>query len=240
MSERKDRPKVVLVADRTLSAKYKILFEGIFATMQTTQVPEIAMRHFVSPPVATDGSGRAKTAPLGLRRLESALLKYTNLQQHDIVCTTPEALPGLLGPWVKVVGFSSSDPLGMGMSNTTTANFWKGQLYTKYWTKQMLQIILNARKKYDFKVVAGGAGAWQLTRYSEKIAEECIDIIFEGYFEYLGLRLFEDIVNDRTTENYFCEKKTCIEKAQPITGASLLGIIELSRGCGRGCSRPGR
>ena len=235
MSERKDRPKVVLVADRTLSAKYKILFEGIFATMQTTQVPEIAMRHFVSPPVSTDGSGRAKTAPLGLRRLESALLKYTNLQQHDIVCTTPEAMPGLLGPWVKVVGFSSSDPLGMGMSNTTTANFWKGQLYTKYWTKQMLQIILNARKKYDFKVVAGGAGAWQLTRYSEKIAEECIDIIFEGYFENLGLRLFEDIVNNRTTENYFCEKKTCIEKAQPITGASLLGIIELSRGCGRGC-----
>ncbi len=235
MSERKDGPKVVLVADRTLSADYKILFEGIFATMQTTQVPELVMRHFVSPAVATDSYGRAATSPLGLRRLESALLKYANLQQQDIVCTTPEALPGLLGPWVKVVGFSSSDPLGMGMSNTTTANFWKGQLYTKYWTKHMLQIILDAKKKYEFKVVAGGAGAWQLTRYSEKIAEECIDIIFEGYFENLGPKLFEDIVNDRTTENYFCERKTCFEKAQPITNASMLGIIELSRGCGRGC-----
>lgn len=235
MNERPLRPSVVLVADRTLSADYKILFEGIFATLQTTQVPEIVMRRFVSPPVATDSFGRAKTAPLGLRRIESAIRKFTNLQDGDVVCTTPEALSSLLGPWVKVVGFSSSDPLGKGMSNTTTASFWKGQLYTSYWTKQMLQVILQAKKKYNFKVVAGGAGAWQLTRYSEKIARECIDVIFEGYFEGSGPKLFADIVNDRPAEKHFCEKHTFTEKAQPINGASMLGIIELSRGCGRGC-----
>jgi radical SAM superfamily enzyme YgiQ (UPF0313 family) len=235
VSERKDGPKVVLVADRTLNAEYKILFEGIFATMQTTKVPEIIMRRFVSPPVATDISGRAKTAPLGLRRLESALLRFTDLQEQDVVCTTPESLPGLLGPWVKVVGFSSSDPLGKGMSNTTTDNFWSGELYTKYWTRQMLQVILQAKKKYKFKVVAGGAGAWQLIRYSEKITRECIDVIFEGYFENSGPKLFSDIVNDRPIEDHFCEKKPFTEKVQPINGGSMLGIVELSRGCGRGC-----
>ena len=34
---------------------------------------------------------------------------------------------------------------------------------------------------------------------------------------------------------HFSEKSTCAEKIQPIKGASTLGIIELSRGCGRGC-----
>ncbi len=229
------KPSVILVADRTLSSNYQILFEGIFATMQTTKVPELAMKLLVSPKMPVDRQGRAKAVPLGLRRLEAALIEQGVVNENDIVCTTPDALDSILGPWVKIVGVSSSDPLGRGMSNTTTVKFWSGELYTKVWTARMMTKLKKAKDKYHFKMIGGGAGAWQWQNDPQECQNHGIDYLFLGYSESKGVLLIRDLLNDNDAAFTTVEKGNAASHIPKIRNASLLGIIELSRGCGKGC-----
>jgi radical SAM superfamily enzyme YgiQ (UPF0313 family) len=198
-------------------------------------VPEVLMRHFLTPKVKTDAQGRAYTAALGLRRIESSLRTDAGLKPGDVVCTTPERIAGLLGPWVRLVLFSSSDPLGQGMSNTTTSSFWRGEVYTSLWTRKILHQLKEAKQRHPFKVVLGGAGAWQCAAYPDRIRDLGIDVIYEGYFEDAGPELILDLLEGRQVAPHITATGTGVERVRPICGGSMMGIIELSRGCGRGC-----
>src|SRR5262245_62975850 len=94
---------VVLTADRTLMADYPVLFDGMMGTIQTTSVPEPIMRNIIAPPLPSDGLA-ARKAPLGLRRIEAALLN-DGFRREDVILCTPEDLDKCVGP--KKIGRAS-------------------------------------------------------------------------------------------------------------------------------------
>src|SRR5262245_11296628 len=145
---------IVLTADRTLMADYPVLFDGMMGTIQTTSVPELIMRTMVAPRMPTDGVA-ARKAPLGLRRIEAALLN-DGFNRDDVILCTPEDLDACIGPRTKIVAVSSSDPLGRGMSNSTMSDMAGGTLYTHTWYKRLLLNLKEKKPAHSFKVVAGG------------------------------------------------------------------------------------
>ena len=64
---------IVLTADRTLTANYRLLFDGMLAASQTTTAPPALFGRLLMPQNGRSEE-RARVAPLGLRRIEAALL----------------------------------------------------------------------------------------------------------------------------------------------------------------------
>ena len=120
------------------------------------------------------------------------------------------------------------------MSNTTTHSFWGGRLYTEYWTAEMMRRIRAAKAAHGFAVVAGGAGAWQFAAEPEQARDLGFDCIFEGPFESGGPELVAAAMAGRQLPAHV-KAQAAGELVRPIKGPSMLGVIELSRGCGKGC-----
>jgi radical SAM superfamily enzyme YgiQ (UPF0313 family) len=224
---------VVLTADRTLMADYPVLFDGMMGTIQTTSVPELIMRTMIAPRMPSDGIA-ARKAPMGLRRIEAALLN-DGFNRDDVILCTPEDLEACVGPRTKIVAVSSSDPLGRGMSNSTMSDMAGGTLYTHTWYKRLLQQLKEKKRTQSFKVVAGGAGAWQLAQNEQARESLGIDLVVEGYAETQAAGWFHDLIDGKELPPVVSARSARENEIPAICGPTSMGVVEISRGCGKGC-----
>jgi len=215
-------------------ADYPTLLDGMLATIQTTSVPGLVMRRFLAPPMA-DRNGVASRAPLGLRRLAAAL-SASGLGDDDIAVVSPSGLDRAIGPATRVVGISSGDPLGRGMSSTTMAGICGGQLYTRIWFADLCRHLGRLRGRGGgFRVVVGGPGAWQLANEPAAARDLGIDTVFVGYGEREAPGLFDRLIAGESVEGLVRAGTVPTGNIAPITAATSMGAVEVSRGCGRGC-----
>ena len=89
-------------------------------------------------------------------------------------------------------------------------------------------------QSYKPKIVVGGPGAWQLEdrEVRNKLGIDCV-VIGEG--ERVVGSIFEKAMNGKKLPGVVYGEAATADEIPLIGGATIDGIIEIARGCGRGC-----
>lgn len=224
---------IVLTADRILFARYETLLDGMMAAAQTTATPGPVMRGLLSPRAPSAG-GRALVAPLGLRSVEAELAAH-GFGPRLAVCA-PEDLAQMVGPDTRLVLISSGDPLGIGMNDATMSGLGGGRPYNGLWFERVAGRLRALRRGGGgFRVMAGGPGAWQLQQRPEQRASLGIDTVFVGYAEGAIADAVGALADGGSAPEVIEAPVHEGVDTPPILGASSMGVVEVSRGCGLGC-----
>lgn len=85
------------------------------------------------------------------------------------------------------------------------------------------------------KVIVGGPATWQLTDtgYHRKLG---IDVVYEGEFESLGPSVFSRLLKGEPLPPVVSAPPAKLEDIPIILTPANGGLVEVSRGCGRGCA----
>lgn len=222
--------KIVLTADRTLMSEYnKTEFIG-FAACFPKILPKWLYSIIFCPPIKDD-NGRVRFAHCGTRKIESALLN-NGFSEKELIVANPDKLSKILTKKTKVLGITSNDPLGLGPASSTFSSFLGKESYNAIFFKEL---VCNPKiRGYGIKVIVGGQGAWQLTdnRIMRKYNVDCV-VIGEG--ELIVKELFEKAINGEELPQIVEGGIVPLEQIPLIKNPTINGLVEIARGCGRGC-----
>lgn len=228
--------RVVLTADRSLMAAYSILLDGMVASSQTTATPWPVIDRLLLPRAGHPG-GRALFAPVGLRRIEAALLAG-GFTHSDVALVDDAHLSSAIGPHTRVIGISTGEPAGLGMSSTTMTAVAGGRIYPQVLLEALLKHLhrLREQRAPDARIVLGGPGAWQLAGDDVTRRRLGVDHIVTGYAEANAADVFSQLVEGAALPSVIAGLGAPPEAVPPMAGAAAMGSVEVSRGCGMGCS----
>ena len=222
--------RVVLTADKTLMSSYnQSMFIGFAACFPRVLPKWLYLRLFC--PSQPHPDGLAKFAPCGLRKIQAALIR-SGIPERDIAVAYPDSIHRVIDDKTKVVGINTSDPMGLGPASSTFSSLLGREPYTAFFFRSL--VTNEAIRRSGAKVIVGGAGAWQLG--DDAVRERLgIDTLVEGEGELVAPKLFRDALEGKPLPARVTGGTTDVEDIPKIAGPTINGMVEISRGCGRGC-----
>lgn len=221
-------PDIILTADKTVLINHKLTCLGGFvACIPRGSLPSFFISYFekkIFLPAPTNEKGEVEIANLLLRKVEAILLE----RGFDVLVCDSTQLDGL---HAKVYGISTIDPFGIGPATSTMVGLSGGkEPFNRYYFEKLVRTIRKEHPKA--KVIVGGPGVWQFDVFPEKQKQLGIDCIVQGEIEEVGEELFKNaLIGD-------IPRKIVAPPAKKITGIkkpTLWGMVQIGRGCDRGC-----
>jgi len=226
--------KVLLTADRTLMSDYHHReFVGFGACAPPNVIPDWLYSWLFFPPIKTK-NGIPVAAPYGLRKIEAQLIK----EGIDVLTVDPDHLDKYIED-AKVLGIHVMDPFGLGPASSTFAAVLKNEPFlAKHFRLLMENPTIRRAKRRGLKIIVGGPGVWQFKYKPEFIKEHGIDCIIDGEAEKVVGKIFRMALNGDELPQYYevsVKEVPSLEEIPNITAPSINGLIEIGRGCPRGC-----
>ncbi len=209
-------PKIVLTADRTLMSEYRGLSLATFwyKILGNQVTPKILFDFICNSSPHTNGV--AKYAPYGLRKVEAGLLR-DGFKREDVVVAHPDYVEKFIGPETEVVGTHEMDPLGMGPVTMTFTYGRRQMSYDEFYCRDLHRRINAAKKK-------NGSHA------------------FENMDPFRKRKDFQVNIKEFKRDNKMHHGRFVnfwdrpdLDDIPEIVEPSMHGMIEVMRGCGRGC-----
>lgn len=229
-------PRIVLTASSSEASEWR---HSIWQQMLSATIPAKYGHKFINPDALVTESwpdGRAKYVPNGLRMVETLLLR--EYPEEDVITCYVENLAQFIGPETQLVAIHAHNPLGISYATDVYSKFG-GENLMPVNAAAFLKIVTHpVIKQYKPKIVVGGPGAWQLEK-ANRLDEFKIDYLIDGEIEKVFIDLFRRIISgDRSLPRIIKVPKTMqptVDEIPVVRHRSTFGVVEITRGCGRGC-----
>ena len=231
MSNDEDGYPIVLTASRVEANEYdNNPFSAFICTFPKKLSGYILKEHLTN--LESNEDGTAKRTIYGLRKVESLLV--SEFGEENVAVSHYDKLHRFIGKNTKVVGISSMDPMGLAYVSTTYNSLigFGGEALNASEFKKL--ITHPSIQKFKPKVIVGGQGTWQINEAGIQ-KELGIDVLFHGEAEEEIVNVFKKLMNDESIPAIYEAKKPNRETTPLIRHAACYGMVEITRGCGRGC-----
>jgi radical SAM superfamily enzyme YgiQ (UPF0313 family) len=222
---------IVLTASRAEANEYDDNPFAAFICTFPKKLSGLALREHLGN-LPNNSNGTAQRTIYGLRKVESLLIKEFGTE--NVVVAHYDQLHRFIGKNTKIVGISSMDPMGLAYVSTTYNSLigFGGEALN---AAEFDRLITHPTiQQYKPKIIVGGAGSWQINDAGMQ-KKWGIDVLFQGEGEEDLINVFKKMMNNEPVPSYFIAKKSNRKKILPITHAACYGMVEITRGCGRGC-----